>query len=96
MSIDNSLQLAEPVIRVSCQGKGLQSSYEADVPVDITAAEIIEGLSEEGYLPAPVATERWVVIHGPTGNQITGTLQDVGAQEGDQLFLDRQTHGAGS
>lgn len=95
MRTDNSLQLAEPVIRVSCQGKGLQSSYEADVPLDITAAEIVEGLSEEGYLPALVASERWVVIHGPTGSHVTGTLQDVGAQEGDQLILDRQTHGAG-
>lgn len=96
MPTDNSLQLAEPVIRVSCQGKGLESTYEADVPLDITATEIVEGLSEEGYLPAPVASERWVVIHGPTGSQITGTLQDVGAQEGDQLILDRQTHGAGA
>jgi hypothetical protein len=96
MSTNNSLQLVEEMIRVSCQAKGVQGSYEADVPVDITGAEIVEGLGEQGYLPALGGTERWVVIHPSSGREVTGALKDVGVQEGDQLVLDRQTHGAGA
>jgi hypothetical protein len=81
---------------VSCKAKEVQASYEADVPLDITAQEIVEGLDEDGYLPSLSANERWIVVHPRSGNEITATLKDVGAQDGDQIILERQTHGAGA
>jgi hypothetical protein len=94
MSTRNGAGVIEETIRVSCKAKEVQASYEADVPLDITAAEIVEGLGEEEYLPALVANERWTVIHARTGKEVTGALKDVGVEDGDQLILDRQTHGA--
>jgi hypothetical protein len=94
MSTNNSVEVVQDTIRVTCKAKEVQASYEADVPLDISGEEIVAGLNEEEYLPALVANERWVVIHGRSGREITATLKDVGAQDGDQIILDRQTHGA--
>jgi hypothetical protein len=93
--MSNGVEVVQDTIRVICKAKEVQASYEADVPLDIKCEEIVDGLNEAAYLPALIANERWVVIHGRTGREITGTLKDVGAQEGDQILLDRQTHGAG-
>lgn len=89
-----SNDVAADTIRVSFKAKELQASYEADTPLDITGEEIVASLDEEEYLPSLVANERWVVIHGRSGTEVTATLKDVGAQDGDQIILDRQTHGA--
>jgi hypothetical protein len=81
-------------IRISCKAKEVQASYEADVPLDINAQEIVTGLNDENYLPSLAANERWIVVHVRSGREVTATLKDVDAQDGDQLILDRQTHGA--
>ncbi len=94
MSANPTLELGQDTIRVSCKAKEVQASYEADVSPDITGQEIVEGLDDDGYLPILAANERWTVIHPRSGNEITGTLKDVGARDGDQIILDRQTHGA--
>ena len=89
-----ALEVGHGTIRVSCKAKEVQASYEADVPLDITAQEIVEGLDEDRYLPSLSANERWIVVHPRTGNEITATLKDIGARDGDQIILERQTHGA--
>lgn len=93
MSAD--VEVIEETIRVTCKAKEVQAAYEAYVPLDITAQEIVEGLNEEQYLPALVANERWNVIHARSGREVSSTLLEVGARDGDQIILDRQTHGAG-
>jgi hypothetical protein len=90
-----SIDVAEETIRVTCKAKESEKYYDADVPLDITAQEIVQGLSDADYLQALGANERWVVVHSPSGKQVSGTLADVGAEEGDLLILDRHTHGAG-
>lgn len=96
MSTNGSVEVVENTISVVCKAKELQDTYEADVPLDITGQEIVHGLTEEEYLPALIANERWIVTHARTGTEIAPLLRlnDVGALEGDQIVLDRQTHGA--
>jgi hypothetical protein len=94
MTTSVPVDVSQETIRVSFKAKEVQASYEADVPLDITGQEITEGLDEEGYLPPLGANERWIVIHPRSGNEVTATLKQVGAQDGDQIVLDRQTHGA--
>lgn len=91
----STVDVSEDTIRVSCKAKEVQASYEADVPLDITPQELVEGLDEKEYLPALTTNERWIVVHARSGKEITTTLEDVEARDGDLLILDRQTHGAG-
>ena len=40
-------------MRVFCQSKDRADHYDAEVDSDITVNEVIEGLTEANYLPAP-------------------------------------------
>jgi hypothetical protein len=98
----SSHQLGEtpkgPVIRVCFESYERSSSYEADVSPDITAAEIIESLTgedTESWLDRLAPSERYGLILLRTSTEISNTLAEAGARNGDRIHVTRVTHGAG-
>lgn len=83
-------------IRIYCKAKERTLPYEADVSPDISVTEIIRGLNEAEYLPALAGGERWLIVHGATGDELppNARLEDSGVKDGDQLEFLRRTHGA--
>lgn len=83
-------------IRVFCHAKETQRVYEADVVPDLSVSELIAGLNEASYLPQLAAGERWRVLHARTDSDLppNAKLGPSGVEDGDQLELVRDSHGA--
>lgn len=87
---------ATDTIRVFCKAKEKQDVYEADVVPDLSVTELISGLNEAEYLPSLAAGERWQVLHARTDTNLppNAKLGPSGVEDGDQLELLRDSHGA--
>jgi hypothetical protein len=87
---------ATDTIRVFCHAKEKQDVYEADVVPDLSVTELIAGLNEAEYLPQLAAGERWRVLHARTDSDLppNAKLGPSGVEDGDQLELLRDSHGA--
>ena len=89
--------LATDIITITCQEKGRPDSFDADVPLDCTGAELLRSLIDDhGYLSAPTGDRPYRLVVGRTGAEIPGniTLEEAGVKDGDVLTIARDSHGA--
>lgn len=74
------------------------SDYEARVPLDATAEEILAWLASEetdAWLGPVARAESYALVVKRVGREIVTTVAEAGVVDGDWIFVDRMTHGAG-
>ena len=90
--------LATDILTITCQEKGRPDTFDAEVPADCTANELLRSLVDDhAYLVAPTGDFSYRLLIGRTGTEIPAstTLADGGVKDGEVLTITRDSHGAG-
>jgi hypothetical protein len=92
-----SLLSATDHLTITCQEKGRPDTFEAEVPTDCTANELLRSLVDDhGYLENSTGDFSYRLVVGRTGTEIPAstTLADAGVKDGEVLTITRDSHGA--